>query len=243
MLSSKVLKKLIDETKEVYKQSTVLRNRLEKNIVELERNAPKFVQDRLKEEFPDVTFRTVSMFSSGANSNNWKPGVMITSFWYAKDNSADFYGDGWYIHKKGSSYQSYKHNKTKINPPFDHKDLLKILKSLSSELAVDVFIYEKKFEDYRAEENFKTTDDLRVLYPDAEVLLDGKIWSMGWDIADNYAILKMEDGIHIFYSTNGHGLGYDVEVLPGDKEGVGNFCCVVNLEDINKVKKVLEKYK
>lgn len=61
----------------------------------------------------------------------------------------------------------------------------------------------------------KTEDDLLVLHPDSRIVASGKKLYEGWDIGDPWAVVQTrKHNLIIYYSTNGHGFGYDTVIEP-----------------------------
>ena len=103
--------------------------------------------------------------------------------------------------------------------PFDGDALTRVCQEIENELGVKVIHHEYKLK--KPVSSPKTLDDLRALMPNAVVLKRGDILYPGWDISDRWAVLQDADGIHVFYSTNAHGQGFDHHIKPG--ENVGPF--------------------
>lgn len=80
----------------------------------------------------------------------------------------------------------------------------------------------------------KTTDDLLVLHPGSRIVASGDKYYEGWDVADHWAIVQTRKAHYIvYYSTNGHGFGYDTVVMP-DKS-VADFYIWLANGDRNKI--------
>lgn len=80
----------------------------------------------------------------------------------------------------------------------------------------------------------KTTDDLLVLHPGSRIAASGDKYYEGWDVADHWAIVQTRKAHYIvYYSTNGHGFGYDTVVMP-DKS-VADFYIWLANGDRNKI--------
>ena len=61
----------------------------------------------------------------------------------------------------------------------------------------------------------KNEDDLMVIHPDAQIVARGTKLHEGWDIGDPWAVVRTRKGnLIIYYSTNGHGFGYDTVINP-----------------------------
>lgn len=118
----------------------------------------------------------------------------------------------WY---EGSARQYYAHRILwNLAPPFDTAELESVCRELSAELGIPVVLSE--YSTVSSVTKLGCSDDFIVAYPASTTLAEGEIWSMGWDIADRWAVMKAPDGNHVLYSTNGHGMGFDVHLKPGE---------------------------
>jgi len=176
------------------------------------------VHQRCKQELDSVFgVRTLSSIclSAGFASTTWEPEVFVYPLQrdkqiFIKINNEWTWYDEEYVHVK----HVYSHKILKNKDfPFDPIRLEETCKRLEDELGVKISIvtYFIKVID-----SPKNIDDLKEAYPDLNILLQGEIYSMGWDIPDYYAIVCIDGEKHIFFSTDGHGMGYDYHIRPGE---------------------------
>lgn len=194
-----------------------IQNQNEASILDFE--IQKICQKELGDGF-GVTI--LASLTGGFASEEWDPKVFIYPF--QKDGRSFVKIDGnWAWYDEGHIYMDvYSHKILDSKDfPFDPEQLEKECERLEEELGLKFRIIQYKTKKIEQPRN---SDDLLEKYPGGEILASGELWSFGWDIPDHWAILELDDGKHIFYSTNGHGIGYDNHIEPGqDTEGFTQF--------------------
>jgi hypothetical protein len=162
-----------------------------------------------------------------------------------------FYGEGKAFLKIEGKWQWYKTDgyvidvyshkiisDSKLDPPFDVEELESLCAQTVSKYGVEVNIMEYKIKEVTRP---RDSDDLLSLYPNSEVVAEGKIWYIGWDIPDYWVILRVKnDGYHVFYSENSHGFGFDCHIKPD--EDYSPFLEKMNQEGFDGNKELVESY-
>lgn len=128
----------------------------------------------------------------------------------------------WYWTKDCWGWETYRHTILDLPAPYDGAALEAVASRLTEELGVAVLFENRRWKEPDLS-RLRTQADLQAAFPDLSFVAGGRIArrrlseSMGWDIPDHWALLKARDGgVHVFYSTNGHGHGFDCHLSPGD---------------------------
>lgn len=115
--------------------------------------------------------------------------------------------------------RAYRHEVITRNAPpapFCVEEFEALCTAMAEEFEIPVEISGSTFVVVNPDQ-LRTTKDLLEVFPGSEILASGEIMSLGWDIPDYWAILQDGEGkAHVFYSTNGHGHGFDVHIKPGE---------------------------
>lgn len=114
-----------------------------------------------------------------------------------------------------NGYEAYPHKVKHGPPPFDPDALRALCDKLATELGMPV-VYRPITLAVPKDGRLRSEDDLLLRHPNAVIEGTGKIWHVGWDIPDSWVVLRTpEGGKHLYYSTNGHGFGFDNHIVPG----------------------------
>jgi len=183
----------------------------QKLIERLGRQVQKICDERLKA----FQVKVLGSLNAGSATSTWEPSVYVCAHYVGDRTFTKISGRWtWYQGYLGGS-DAYAHKLLEgIKFPFDPAALEAACQELTDELGIPVQLSEHKL--VGKPERLKTTDDLLASMPGSEVIAQGKIWHMGWDISDPWAVVRAPDGLHCFYATNGHGFGYDVHLGPQD---------------------------
>jgi hypothetical protein len=205
------MKEIIEEIR-VEMQDIISRTeKFRQNLESYEDQIRKIANERIR----DVYGNELSVcLIGGFQSENWDPKIYVYPFSDGDKVFLKINGKwSWYDEPAvwAEVYTKKIIEEGKFDPPFDSYELERDCKKLEDDLGIQVKIIEY---NVNIPANPYNIDDLLEIYPTGKVLASGKLWSVGWDIPDRWAILELDDGKHIFYSTNGHGMGYDYHIEP-----------------------------
>lgn len=119
------------------------------------------------------------------------------------------------------SYPHYEHKLINHLAPITETDLALLISSIEETTGLPCSFWVR--ECAQGNMGIHNSDDLLIVYPKAFILEKGKVYYMGWDIADVYFVYNLNNKIHIAYSVNGHGFGCDTFVNPKDEVGLDKF--------------------
>ena len=172
------------------------------------------IQSICKKKLDDVFgIRTLVGLSGGFLLEEWEPKVFVYPF--QKDGKTFVQINGkWTWYDEAYIYTDvYSHKILDSQDfPFVPAELEKTCERLGEELGLNIRII--RFKTKKVDRP-STEDDLKETYPGLEVISSRRIDSIGWDIPDYYAIVSIDGETHLFYSSNGHGMGYDHHIEPG----------------------------
>jgi hypothetical protein len=154
-------------------------------------------------------------YEDHSENSDWIPGVKISRI--ASGNQGCFIKteNGWIFYKDVyPGRYIFRHKIGNKALPFDPQKLESICEELNQalQMPVDIAIY--KFFT-KSEEYLNNEDEVLATHPGATILTKGEKKHVGWDISDPWIVIQDIDGKHIYYSTNGHGFGFDQHLLPG----------------------------
>lgn len=198
--------KLVTETREL---NAHIERKLN-DIGEMEARIDRTLGERLE----PFGVRIESSFSLNFRDKDWEPEIHVAEYEEYKDDEGTvtfLKVDGrWCWHKGFARLYSkvYPHNIIEDRePPFDVEALERTCQELQEELGIPVRI--REYQLVTKVEYPETIDDLLVMYPGADILGQGNIWCVGWDVPDEWVALKDQDGgIHVFYDTSSHNEGF-----------------------------------
>jgi len=124
------------------------------------------------------------------------------------------------------TWEYYEHNTQFVDCPVPPKELKRFMTEIEQETSLRVELAEKKFKTRETieEDRLRTADDLQCKYGPFMLLEDGETWEVGWDIPDHFVVGQYSDGhIEAWFSTNGHGFGYDVWIERGQVDELDRF--------------------
>jgi hypothetical protein len=198
------IKQLVKETKQAQKEMIKFQKQVDANISTLDSELPKAFSKKWEETFPGVPVKSLSMLQCGCHASGWKPEVHI---YYINDLVLT--EKGWTERTSGKYYDSAKF----VTSPVPEDSLEEFRESFKKEFGVAVTMTTEKVLSAKNIERICDTDDLQCAYGPFEILEEAKIWSIGWDIPDPLVVGRFPDGhIETWYSTNGHGFGFDIHV-------------------------------
>jgi len=185
----------------------------------IEREIEKAFQKKWDKMFPGVE---VEFLPSGGEKY----------YLYHIDHVVLLSGKHWAAENEGWEY--YEHNTHFVDCPVPIEKLNEFMDLIEQETSLRVELVEKKFKTRETieEDRLRTADDLQCKYGPFTLLEDGETWEVGWDIPDHFVIGQYPDGhIEAWYSTNGHGFGYDVWVERGQVDELDRFYMYLESHD------------
>lgn len=150
--------------------------------------------------------------------------------------------DGRWAKQDGHEY--HEHNTKFVDCPVSIEQLKKFMIEIEQETSLRVELDAKELKTKDTVERLSTIDDLQCKFGPFTLLEEGEIWYVGWDIPDNFAVGQFPDGhIEVWYSTNGHGFGFDVVITRGETEELERFfeCVASNKVSISTTKGQVQK--
>jgi hypothetical protein len=192
------------------------------------------IKTRLAEEFPGISFNFRHLFEGGCNITSWDPVVHMYDV-----AGLQLLDDGrWFKPKRGeypgSSGVMSLWSTEEVPEPFETARYLKVIAQISEELGVRI---DPNLRTALAKpERVNTTADIMAWFPLCEILAQGKVGHIGWDIYDNYWIIEdAEEVIHVWWSENGHGFGVDNKLTKGaTRDDLERFFRNIESNDTNK---------
>jgi len=182
-------------------------------IEELEAKIDEIVRKKLRTVYATVDYGV--FFKMGFRSATWQPKVEIKGVINGGGIFIKVQGQ-WVYHMGHEAYgKIYPHRIRNRAILFEVQKLEAACAELTEELGIPVVIQDHGLAEVK-EDELRTVDDLLVKHTHGKVLAQGKVWYTGWDIADEWVLLQDEVGIHVYFSTNGHGFGFDSYVAPGE---------------------------
>lgn len=210
MVSMKeVIEEIKEEMRDIIERTETIKQHLDLREIQLK----KIVNLRIRMEYGNES--SVCLIG-GFLSKEWEPKIYVYPFSDGKKTFLKINGKWtWYNETAVWSdvYSAKIIKDDQFDQPFNPDDLERDCKKLEDDLGIPVNIVEYNI---KVPTNPASPDDLLEKYPTGKILASGKLWSIGWDIPDYWAILELDDGKHVFYSTNGHGMGYDNHIEPGE---------------------------
>lgn len=207
----------------------VLMMESEKNLKTIELLEQELTEE-LKDHFEPFQVQVIANLQCGSASPYWEPCVFVYPFHLNGRSYVRIDGE-WCWYSDYASSDVYAHKIIRKDPPpapFNGKDLEALCVSLEAEFGIPFQIVESTLVEVE-ESALRTVDDLLAFFSNSKILASGEILSLGWDIPDFWVVLQTESGdIHVFYSTNGHGMGYDCHIRPG--EDLSDFLSMMNQE-------------
>jgi hypothetical protein len=153
-------------------------------------------------------------------------------------------GGRWATENKGG-WDYYEHNTQFVDCPVPIEKLKEFMSLIEQETSLHVELAEQKFKtaDMLGEtERICTPDDLQCKYGPFTLLEDGEIWEVGWDVPDHFVVGQYPDGhIAVWFSTNGHGFGYDVWVERGQVDELDRFYRYLESRETDPLKTTKER--
>src|SRR5690606_37678309 len=170
-------KLVFDEFNDLDKKLNLAKNKyhsLKNDIMEVCKN-------KLKEFGVDISFWEYDLLYM----KEWNPLISIDGYRDTNNNRTFIKLDGKWCWYGGwmSLDRLYKHEVIDgLDSPFDVDALEQACKELEDELGITVCI--KEYKSVSNVEHPENIDDLKVMFPDCEILGEGRIWYVGWDIPD-----------------------------------------------------------
>jgi len=208
-----------DNLEALIKDQRALLTKVEANQKLIERLSQR-IQKTCDERLKSFGTKANASLNTGSATSTWEPTVWVYDL-YRDGNTFTKISGRWTWYKGYLNKDAYAHNLIEgLNFPFDPASLEAACAELSETLGIPVQTQEHEL--VGKPENLRTTDDLLASMPGSALIGEGKIWHMGWDVSDSWALVReggdskkdTSSGLHIFYSTNGHGFGYDVHLEP-----------------------------
>lgn len=196
------------------------------------KNQLKKISKHFSNKWVHTKLKTLYISHNDNDTNDsWNPYIL---YWFSINDQ-----EVWFNHKIGwftsSMYNPTIYTAKKINLP-------KEIDIIELETYLSKILWNKPYKKDIMEktERIKTFEDLQLLLGEKiELLEEGKIWYTGWDIADIFFIIKdLDKKIRIYYSTNGHGFGCDVDIEPNEKyatEKLEKFFLFLNTNNLNEI--------
>lgn len=125
----------------------------------------------------------------------------------------------WYSSSESPTCKVYSHKIEKVSDFLLAANIEQFKEELEKQSGLPVEYL--NYEVVKSVATPKNVDDIRFLHPKCKILLSDKKYYEGWDIGDPYVIAKTEEGLHIYYATDGHGGGMANHIKPG--EDYSNF--------------------
>lgn len=199
-----------------------LQDRFERENNEFQAKINSFVERTLEEFSLEENVKIYFTFYSDKDD----PHFLIYDIKdYTKGYEANYWLniDGKWIKYKGSPSNNsiYFHKldlKADINKVINLDHLKEACDIITEKTGLRVDIKQYSIVNSKDIEIPKNIDDLLVKHTGATIVVNGNIWHVGWDVPDYWAIVRTRKGhIIVYYSTNGHGFGYDTVIMPEDK--------------------------
>lgn len=116
---------------------------------------------------------------------------------------------------KTSSYgQVYAYDIAEGKLPFDGEKLLDMCDKLTEQLGVPVKVCETEV-IHKIEGDPRSYGEVCLVYGTNSIVNSGIIEYRGWDIHDNWVVVRNKGGQHFYFGTGGHGQGYTHHIPPG----------------------------
>jgi hypothetical protein len=190
---------------------------LDKSLTKLEKDIKKYIikaWDKTKEKTELIVYAA----SGGSHCTGFKMDAFISIIGY------DIDGKSWV---KNEYYQNVY-----LPPAPPLKFLQDFAKRMTKELGIPVqenqgrrLTQKRKKEQVKLRterDGVRDFEDANVLFDNDLVLIkEGHVWYKGWDISDPFLFCQRKSNGHLilWYATNGHGWGFDVQAEnPTEKE-------------------------
>lgn len=176
------------------------------------------IMDRLLKRYKlDRIVSIYLCFTGGCHVDGWDP------FYSVSDVRSDLrggficVGEKWVYTTKVGAHEVYVHNLDfkKVLDPKVVTTLAAFKADLEKESGLRVEIRNRKIVSKGDIEVPQSEDDLLTVHDGGKIVAKGAIAHKGWDIRDPWAVVKTRKGhLVVYYSTNGHGFGYDQCIMP-----------------------------
>jgi len=191
---------------------------VDKVIDPMEKEIDEIFTQKWGEMFPGVENYHIASLRGGCHVINWEPAVYV----YHINDVVPIDDGRWAKQNSGRKY--YKYNTTFVECPVNAEKLQKFMDYIEQKTLVPVQFAKQKFQTSEALGRLRDVEDLQCKFGPFEVLQNEKVWYMGWEIEDSFVIGRFPGGhIEIYYSTNGHGFGYDIRVEAGESIELERF--------------------
>jgi hypothetical protein len=217
---------------------------LDVSLRELEASLNKLLKDQLKKHKLEKDLYILLCFQGGCHTNKWDP------FYHIYHIRADVYGRTGWVYVDGKWVYSTEPGAGKTY--LHHLDFKKQLDSrimnsleafraeLEEESGLRVNLGERKIVTKGDVKVPKSEDDLLTVHDGGSIMASGQKMHMGWDIGDPWAVVRSRKGhLVVYYSTNGHGFGYDHCVMP--EQSVDDFIRWMEGDISESLKKTLKE--
>lgn len=217
---------------------------LDASLRETESVLERLLKEQLKKHKLEKHLYILLCFQGGCHTVNWDP------YYHIYFIRGDVYGrtgwvcvDGkWVFSSNPSSHKTYLHHldfKKQVD-----SQVLNSLEAFRSELEKDsglrVNLGNHKIVTKGDVEVPESIDDLLTIHDGGSIVASGKKMHVGWDIGDPWAVVRTRKGhLVVYYSTNGHGFGYDHCVMPD--QSVDEFLRWMGVDLDASLKKTLKE--
>jgi len=168
--------------------------------------------------FPNIPLYFLVCLRTGCHTIDWEPKIHIYDI-----NKVVFTNKGIWV-QQNQSRQYYSFNTAHVVCPVDFDKLQNFMSFIEEKTGVPVELVQEKMQDASTIERLKTAEDLQCKYGPFTILEQGEVWYKGWEIEDQFVIGKYPEGqIEVWYSTNGHGFGFDIYVEIGQINELDEF--------------------
>lgn len=195
----------IKQIKQAQAKLVELQTFIHQEIESLERETEEFFRKRWESAFPGVKVEWLPSLGVGSETSHWDPKFYIYNIERLVPTDM-----GWTACQDA---KIYAHTFSPCQAPVDQTKLNLFIEEFSQETRLSIELVTKTVVRGEGISCLKAPDDIIATNPGIEILQTSKVWSVGWDIPDSYVIGKQPTGrIEIWYSTNGHGFGYNIQV-------------------------------
>lgn len=152
----------------------------------------------------------VDWYIGSQGNGHWDPILNVLGVLDDIHRYLDIEGQGWTaVDTRHDVPSVYPHNVVHVRTlPFDPDAVVAAAEQISAEFGIPWEL--SKYTLVTEVQTPRNLDQVKVRHPGCTVLAEGKAYSVGWDIADKWAVVRDTDGIvWAYWSDNGHGGGFD----------------------------------
>ena len=221
------ISKYIKEYVDYQNKANDIREILDKNLEIFEKETIKTIEEKFLEKFNKKPF--VSMYE---NFFSEEPVV----FYIKSLDGAYLKDDGTFIsYKKDLDKNIIDWEEEIVDIGISQKEITDFIEELSKELDITIELYFEKTLTKEDIDVIRDYRDIKILYPESNILQKGEVYYKGWDIPDHWVIYELEGNHFITWSENGHGFGMDYEICsPFRIEKINEFLDFVNEDENNE---------